>query len=172
MEKSKYRKIGYNLINKYVKSKNKSKIIENSVFNYTIEKSKYYNYKLTFDNELFRLTYKNKIMSLCFNFDTKNNFIKNLTLIKKIKKNEINLNNIAFLPGHKLCPENWDIIIKRNKAKKELENSKTLGIVTDIYKCFRCKKNKCSYFKLQTKSCDEPMTTFITCLNCGNNWRC
>ena len=38
--------------------------------------------------------------------------------------------------------------------------------------CFKCKKRKCSYYQMQTRSADEPMTTFVTCLLCGNNWQC
>ena len=113
MEDNKFRSIGFNLINKHVKNKKISKVIENSIYNYTINKSKYYNYSLSFDDIL---------------------------------------------------------IIKRNKEKKKLEESRSMGLVTDIYKCGRKKKKKCTYYKMQTRSCDEPMTTFITCLNCNNSW--
>jgi len=171
MSESKYRLIGFKLMNKYVKHKKESQIIENSVYNYTVNKSKYYNYTLSFENELFRLTYKNKIMSLSMNMDVNNKFINNKTFLKRIKNGEIDLNNIAFLPGYKVCPENWDLIIKRNKAKKKLEYSKSVGIETDAYKCGRCKKKRCVYYQLQTRSCDEPMTTFVTCVNCTNSWK-
>ena len=33
------------------------------------------------------------------------------------------------------------------------------------------RKKKCTYYQLQTRSADEPMTTFITCLNCNNKWK-
>lgn len=41
---------------------------------------------------------------------------------------------------------------------------------TDMFKCSRCGERKCSYRQLQTRSGDEPMTTFVTC-ECGNKWR-
>eukprot|EP00439_Symbiodinium_sp_Y106_P042252 s4841_g5.t1 len=31
--------------------------------------------------------------------------------------------------------------------------------------------NKTTYFQMQTRSSDEPMTTFVTCLTCGNRWK-
>ena len=43
--------------------------------------------------------------------------------------------------------------------------------MTDQFKCGRCKSRKCIYYELQTRSADEGMTIFITCLNCGNRWR-
>ena len=42
---------------------------------------------------------------------------------------------------------------------------------TDQFKCGRCKQRKCKYYQLQTRSADEPMTTFVTCVNCGNRWK-
>ena len=72
---------------------------------------------------------------------------------------------------YELFPEQWEEIIKKKKAKKELEYSRNAGQITYTYKCSRCKKNKCSYYQLQTRSCDEPMTTFVKCLNCSKQWK-
>jgi transcription elongation factor S-II len=43
---------------------------------------------------------------------------------------------------------------------------------TTDFTCFKCKKNNCTYYQLQTRSADEPMTTFVTCVNCESHWRC
>ena len=170
MNINKYRKIGYNCINKLLDDDIKSRIIENSIYNYTVKTSKFFNYVLDFDNELFRLTYKNKIMSLYMNLDKDNKVIGNKNLIDKVKNNDINLDNIAFLKPHELFPENWDEIIKTNKARKRLEEERLLGRTTDIYTCGRCNKNKCITYSLQIRSCDEPKTTFVICVNCSNSW--
>ncbi|KAI5170512.1 transcription elongation factor S-II [Pancytospora epiphaga] len=42
---------------------------------------------------------------------------------------------------------------------------------TDMFQCSRCKERKCTYSQLQTRSCDEPMTTFVHCTVCGHRWR-
>ena len=42
------------------------------------------------------------------------------------------------------------------------------GTKTDLLKCGRCRKTNCSYFQLQTRSADEPMTVFANCNECGN----
>jgi len=44
--------------------------------------------------------------------------------------------------------------------------------VTDAWRCGKCGQRKCSYFQKQTRSADEPMTTFVRCVVCGNRWRC
>ena len=42
---------------------------------------------------------------------------------------------------------------------------------TDMFKCGKCKQRNTTYFQMQTRSADEPMTTFITCKSCGNRWK-
>ena len=39
------------------------------------------------------------------------------------------------------------------------------------FTCSKCKSKKCTYYEMQTRSADEPATIFITCLDCGKNWR-
>ncbi|KAF4747006.1 hypothetical protein FOZ62_019799, partial [Perkinsus olseni] len=36
-----------------------------------------------------------------------------------------------------------------------------------MFQCGKCRKSQTTYFQMQTRSSDEPMTTFVTCLNCG-----
>ena len=53
-----------------------------------------------------------------------------------------------------------------------VENNKVLcNKFGNDFTCFKCKSNKCTFYQLQTRSADEPMTTFVTCLNCGNRWK-
>ncbi|KAF7685249.1 putative transcription elongation factor S-II [Cucumispora dikerogammari] len=41
---------------------------------------------------------------------------------------------------------------------------------TDLFKCPKCGKRKAIYGQLQTRSADEPMTTYIRCC-CGHVWK-
>jgi DNA-directed RNA polymerase subunit M/transcription elongation factor TFIIS len=41
-----------------------------------------------------------------------------------------------------------------------------------LFKCGKCKSVKTTYYQMQTRSADEPMTTFVTCKNCRNRWKC
>jgi DNA-directed RNA polymerase subunit M/transcription elongation factor TFIIS len=40
------------------------------------------------------------------------------------------------------------------------------------FKCGKCKSTKTTYYQMQTRSADEPMTTYVTCKGCGNRWKC
>lgn len=56
---------------------------------------------------------------------------------------------------------------KHEKVFDELE------IEEGEFTCPRCKGNRASYYQLQTRSGDEAMTTFLSCLNpeCRNRWK-
>lgn len=40
-----------------------------------------------------------------------------------------------------------------------------------VFQCKKCGSRKTTYYSLQTRSADEPMTNFITCINCKNRWK-
>jgi DNA-directed RNA polymerase subunit M/transcription elongation factor TFIIS len=56
--------------------------------------------------------------------------------------------------------------LKLEEARREEEN------YNGILKCGKCKSLKTTYYQLQTRSADEPMTTFVTCKGCGHKWKC
>ena len=70
---------------------------------------------------------------------------------------------------------------KRSEINKTIENKvnesrsdwieKHAKVTSGVYKCRKCGGNKTTQFEMQTRSADEPMTLFIHCVNCGNQWR-
>uniref|UniRef100_A0A8D2J3E0 Transcription elongation factor A3 n=1 Tax=Varanus komodoensis TaxID=61221 RepID=A0A8D2J3E0_VARKO len=57
------------------------------------------------------------------------------------------------------------------EAIREHQMAKTGGTTTDLFQCGKCKKKNCTYNQVQTRSADEPMTTFVLCNECGNRWK-
>ena len=57
-----------------------------------------------------------------------------------------------------------DFEAEKKRAQGDAEYSGTL-------KCGKCKSMKTTYTQAQTRSADEPMTTFACCLQCGNRWK-
>ncbi|KAJ8632962.1 hypothetical protein MRB53_026298 [Persea americana] len=59
----------------------------------------------------------------------------------------------------------------KEKALFDCERGGPPKATTDQFKCGRCGQRKATYYQLQTRSADEPMTTFVTCVNCNNHWK-
>jgi DNA-directed RNA polymerase subunit M/transcription elongation factor TFIIS len=67
-------------------------------------------------------------------------------------------------------PGRWRAIIEKTIEKeKALHKKKEASIFMHCSSCKR--KTKCDYYQLQTRSADEPMTTFVTCLECDKRWK-
>jgi len=65
------------------------------------------------------------------------------------------------------CPDAWIDIIKKTEF---IEDKKNNIYTTDIYECYRCHNRRCTIEIIQTRSADEPATTFVNCIVCGNHW--
>lgn len=98
-------------------------------------------------------------------------YVKNSELINKYRNKEVSLKDIASMNHYKLFESKWRDRIEHQKdiEKRRLEGNKSMA--TDQFFCTRCFKRECTYYEMQTRSADEPMTIFINCLSCGKNWR-
>ena len=69
-------------------------------------------------------------------------------------------------------PENWKQLLDEKNKREKMLYEVCKETVSSMFTCGRCKKKECTYYQLQTRSADEPMTTFVTCTNCGKRWKC
>ncbi len=147
-----------------------SRKIEQQLYNATIELSKKKIIVRKWDNMIFKELYISKIRSFYSNI-SKDSYIKNPNFKDKIINGDININKLNKLSVYDIYPENWsdllDKKIKRDKLKYEIKPQ----AMTDQFKCRKCGSRSCSYYEVQTRSADEPMTQFISCLDCGNRWK-
>lgn len=163
-----YRK---NVLEKFLnllKDENKANEIESDIFNYITNYISQKKYK----PELFQLYYIAKARQIYHNLD-ENSYVNNKKLKKLVEKNRVKLDKITKYNFTELNPTKWkkfqnDIDI----LNEEIFNNKKIN-TTDQFKCPKCKNNKCVYFQLQTRSADEGITSFITCISegCGFNWK-
>lgn len=117
-------------------------------------------------NQLMPAVYQDLFQNIYDNINPKSPEY-NRDLVMKIYDNEINKQEIAFLSPQELNPKKW----KELQAKKDLREYKKNNIAaTDLYKCYKCGERKCQVRQLQTRSADEPMTNFVTCLVCHNTF--
>ena len=156
--------------NSFIKNKNKSTNLEKAVFNYTICQSKQRKIVRKWDNKYFVQLYINRFRSIYNNINPKLSTC-NKKLLNNFKNEKISARDLAFIKHQEMNPKIWkelvDAKIKRDKNLTEVD----MSAATDEFKCYKCQKRQCTYYQLQTRSADEPMTTFITCLNCGNRWK-
>ena len=144
--------------------------LEKSIFEYSINLAKERNIIQSWDNNIFKKIYINKARSIYTNLKS-DSYIKNNELITKLEQNQIVVSDIPSMSFQELFPQHWKKIMDEKYKREKLLYEDQPEAMTDQFKCGRCKKRKCSYFELQTRSADESMTIFITCIECGNRWK-
>lgn len=97
-------------------------------------------------------------------------YVGNSDLYERYKAGEITFKDISEMDTYQLFEARWTDSFNQQqiREKRQLEGNKAMA--TDRFLC-RCGKRECTYYELQTRSADEPMTIFITCLACGKHWR-
>jgi DNA-directed RNA polymerase subunit M/transcription elongation factor TFIIS len=89
---------------------------------------------------------------------------KEIHLLKAIKEGVIDTSKIGFMKPAELNPDKYNHIINKKKKEEDKINNQA---TSTVYTCKKCKKNKCQVTQRQTRSADEPATTFVTCMECG-----
>ena len=106
-----------------------------------------------------------------------------LVMIKAIEKHDLigrlrsrELWDTTNLTAEEIDPTCWRVQLEREHRERDelmqLSNAKWTGARQDgVFTCRRCKSKKTTYTELQTRSADEPMTIFITCLDCSHRMK-
>ena len=141
--------------------------IEQSIFNYSMERAVEKNITKNWENNLFKRLYINKLRSIYANLD-KDSYVNNNYLNELIKGDKFNIENIGKMSNYEIFPDRWKHLIDDKIRKDKLLNDMKPNEMTDQIKCNKCQGRRCSYYAMQTRSADEPMTMFITCLNCNS----
>jgi transcription elongation factor S-II len=152
-------------LNHIIKNEQICKNIETGIYNYAIDISTEKKIVKKWDNHYFVQIYLDKLKVIYFNITDK-------TLLRKIKKKTIKAHEIAYMTHQEMKPKIWKKLLDDKKIKDENRHAPKVEASTDNFTCWKCKSKKCTYYQLQTRSADEPMTTFVTCLECGQRWKC
>jgi len=143
-------------------------IMEKSIYNTTIKESRTKNIERSWNCEMFKWLYKKNYNKVYSNIHTNKNadFV-----LGKIKYGLWEPDKIISMKPQELYPDIWEEIIVKNIRKMDLLSKEKNVQGTNMFKCGKCKERNCTYFQMQTRSADEPMTTFVTCLTCSNRWK-
>lgn len=132
-------------LSKYINDSPKADKIIKSIDQYCIE---YVN-----SNNIHYL--KDAIFENKFN-DILSAIIKYQTFVSIIMKDEIDINNIAYITIENIIPE------LQHKFKEKEKYTVDSG-----YKCIKCESTNCIQQVRQTRAADEPPDTVIQCMACG-----
>ena len=112
---------------------------------------------------------KAKYRSLMFNLkDPKNPDFRRKVLLGHVKAERLVDMSTTEMASDERQEENKKL---EEKALFECQRGGQSEATTDQFKCGRCGKRKTTYYQMQTRSADEPMTTYVTCVNCNNRWK-
>jgi len=147
-----------------------AKDLEIGLYNSAIELAGRHRIPLTWNNGTFIEIYLAKCRSIYANLN-KEAYIGNMHLYERFNEKEFKPHEIAFMTSDRLFPAVWNDIITKEMLRNKSAYENTQVSMTDQMRCGKCKKNKVSYYELQTRSGDEASTIFYTCLSCGFRWK-
>jgi DNA-directed RNA polymerase subunit M/transcription elongation factor TFIIS len=139
-----------------IRSKFESEEIEHAILTRSVSDAQKWFIDIDWSNSVFVDMYRSRAVSLYRYRD----LAKNMTATEFVDSTAVDLN-----------PKRWTSIIEALIEKEKAMYSKKSTASIFMY-CSSCKiKTKCDYYQLQTRSADEPMTTFVTCLECDKRWK-
>lgn len=117
----------------------------------------------------YRYRYTTRALSLEWNLRNPGN----PGLRERILANDLSLKTFANMTPVEMWPERWEesfqrVAMRQLRREADVDASKAPD---GAYTCGRCKSRKTAYTSMQIRSADEPMTTFVRCLNCGKSWK-
>jgi hypothetical protein len=165
--------------------------IEKSIWDWAIKKTQSSKHPATVDNRWFKSRYKNKANHIlselkrdpswitCSLNVEKTGFVKvhlglQPQLQHRVFSKEIKSTDLVNLPAEVIWPDGPQSKMLFSLNQKELrmeEIRKREDGYEGLLKCGKCKSLKTTYYQLQTRSADEPVTTYATCKACGHKWK-
>ena len=151
-------------LNNIIQNQKISENLEKGIYNYSLDVSEDKKIIKKWANESFVVIYIQKLRTLILN-------LKNKKLLDRLVTKSLKAHEFVYMTHQELRPDLWNILIEEKKIKDENKYTPKIEASTDNFVCGKCKSKKCTYYQLQTRSADEPMTTFVTCLDCGNRFK-
>lgn len=145
-----------NPLRNLVREKFQSEEIENAILNKCVNDAQRWLIDIDWESKTFTDMYRARAMSLY----AARKLAESMTPEEFVHTTEVDRH-----------PERWMNRLKDVAEKDKALYSRKATASAQMY-CSGCKrKSNCDYYQLQTRSADEPMTTFVTCLECDKRWK-
>ena len=120
-------------------------------------------------------SYQTKARSLIFNLKD----VKNVWLRASLYDGTLDSEKVVKLEAKELASEQKKAQ-RESSIKHELQARRTdwaqekarASNKEGFFKCHKCGSKKTSFYQMQTRGADEPMTNFVNCHDCGKRWKC
>ena len=155
-----------NELNKIINNNKITRNLEKGIFNASLKQANTLKVVKKWDNIYFVEIYISTLRNVYLNLNN------NKDLLSRVKSNDIKAHEIGFMTHLEMCPDLWIELLEKKRKRDDSKFNGTITATTDNFTCRKCRSNKCSYYQLQTRSADEPMTTYVQCIDCGNRWKC
>jgi DNA-directed RNA polymerase subunit M/transcription elongation factor TFIIS len=143
--------------------------LETRILNHSMERAVQMSQVPAWDNHKFTSIYKHKFLTIQKWF-RESPTLKNRLITKAIKTEDLfKMRPEQVFPNGPYAKQ-MEAKIHEDMRKEYLNNE--IKNQEGFFTCNKCRSNKTTYYQLQTRSADEPMTTYVSCLNCGKNWKC
>jgi DNA-directed RNA polymerase subunit M/transcription elongation factor TFIIS len=143
--------------------------LETRILNHSMQRALEMSQVPAWDNHKYTSIYKHKFLTI------QKCLVSNPTLKEKLVTRKMKTEDFFNLKPEEMYPdgpyakrlhEKIHLDMRKEYLTREIQNQEGLFV------CGRCKSKKTTYYQLQTRSADEPMTVFVSCINCGKNWKC
>lgn len=144
--------------------------LEESILHVVCEQAIKENIDVDWNNRVFWNMYRSRAISF-YEYGLRATSSDDGKWMLMLKQREITTREFAEMNAVDLCPSRWKDAVERIIESEKKLYSKNENAAIFMW-CSACKKKtKCDYYQMQTRSADEPMTTFVTCLECDRKWK-
>jgi transcription elongation factor S-II len=137
--------------------------LERGIYNSALKEADRSRIVKKWTNKQFMLLYVNRLRSVMMNLSG--------NILEGIRTHAIVASDVAFMTHQELAPERWAALIDAKTKRDKNKFETNIAAATDIFTCRKCKQKQCTYYQMQTRSADEPMTVYVSCCLCGNRWK-
>jgi len=150
-------------IDEVLHNEHNSTNLEKGIFNYALKEADLHKVVKKWDNRQFVQIYLDRLRSIMNNLSDE--------ILAHISDGSLKPQVLAFMTHQELSPDKWSVLIDKKSKRDQQKFENNMAAATDTFTCRKCKSKKCTFYALQTRSSDEPMTIYVTCIECGQRWK-